>query len=289
MKAKFELLFTLIVCCSPLMVQAQEENAAPPATTTDYVAKFTSDAGALGNSLLYDNGTDVGLGTSTPGARFEVSGSESTASGDGAAIQIFNAAPDGGEGWWLRVGATGTVTPAKGFSIANAVGYWLCFQSNGNMGVRCPAVNDHNIDVTDGAYENAGVWTNSSDRNLKENFADVNGKDLLSKINSMPIQMWNYKADKSVRHLGPVAQDFYAAFSLGEDDKHISTVDEGGVALAAVQQLYRMLQQKDAQIQQLSTQLDQLQQLQQTVQILSTRLSKIENADTNVSLLSASR
>ena len=33
-----------------------------------------------------------------------------------------------------------------------------------------------------------------------------------------------------------MAQDFRAAFGLGEDDKHISAIDEGGVALAAVQE-----------------------------------------------------
>ena len=55
-----------------------------------------------------------------------------------------------------------------------------------------------------------------------------------------PMQTWKYKAETgSVRHLGPMAQDFRAAFALGQDDKHISTVDEGGVALAAVQELYR--------------------------------------------------
>ncbi len=41
------------------------------------------------------------------------------------------------------------------------------------------------------------------------------------------------------RHVGPMAQDFYAAFGLGLDDKHITTIDEGGVALAAIQGLYR--------------------------------------------------
>jgi hypothetical protein len=49
--------------------------------------------------------------------------------------------------------------------------------------------------------------------------------------------LWKYKTDSpSIRHLGTMAQDFRAAFDLGEDDKHISTIDEGGVALAAVQE-----------------------------------------------------
>jgi hypothetical protein len=44
----------------------------------------------------------------------------------------------------------------------------------------------------------------------------------------------------SRRHIGPMAQDFYSAFGL--DDKRITTIDEGGVALAAIQGLYRQNQ-----------------------------------------------
>ncbi len=86
-----------------------------------------------------------------------------------------------------------------------------------------------------------GVQANVSDVALKENFAPVDGKPLLARLAAIPIQTWNYKSeDRSIRHMGPMAQDFYAAFGLGEDDKHINTVDSGGVALAAIQELYRM-------------------------------------------------
>jgi len=72
---------------------------------------------------------------------------------------------------------------------------------------------------------------------------------LLDKLEAIPMQTWNYKSqDDSIRHMGPMAQDFYAAFGLGEDNKHINTVDADGVALAGVQALYRMLQEKDAQL-----------------------------------------
>jgi hypothetical protein len=63
------------------------------------------------------------------------------------------------------------------------------------------------------------------------------------------------------RHIGPVAQDFYAAFGLnGGDDKHISTVDEGGVALAAIQGLNQKLNQKDAEIAALKQQNEAMEQ-----------------------------
>jgi hypothetical protein len=55
-----------------------------------------------------------------------------------------------------------------------------------------------------------------------------------------------------------MAQDFRAAFGLGVDDKHISTIDPDGVALAAIQALDRKLKEKDAQVEQLQKQLDEL-------------------------------
>jgi chaperonin GroEL (HSP60 family) len=71
----------------------------------------------------------------------------------------------------------------------------------------------------------------------------------------MPVQAWNYKTQEaSIRHIGPMSQDFYAAFAVGEDNKHINTVDAFGVALAAIQGLYQTGQEKDARISQLEQQ-----------------------------------
>jgi hypothetical protein len=85
-----------------------------------------------------------------------------------------------------------------------------------------------------------GMWTNASDKNLKANFAPVDSRDILARVNSLPIQTWNYRAeDANVRHIGPTAQDFYAAFNVGRDDTSIGTVDADGVALAAIQGLYQ--------------------------------------------------
>lgn len=65
----------------------------------------------------------------------------------------------------------------------------------------------------------------------------------------MPIGTWNWKSQhQTIRHMGPMAQDFSAAFGLGEDDKHISTVDADGVAFAAIQGLHQMMRQKDKDI-----------------------------------------
>ncbi|MDX1476403.1 MAG: tail fiber domain-containing protein [Saprospiraceae bacterium] len=83
-----------------------------------------------------------------------------------------------------------------------------------------------------------GTWQNASDRNLKENFNAVDSETILQKVAALPITEWNYiNEDDTVRHLGPMAQDFHAIFGLGGDDKTISTIDPAGVALAAIQAL----------------------------------------------------
>jgi hypothetical protein len=108
----------------------------------------------------------------------------------------------------------------------------------------------------------SGSWSSVSDRNLKENFKSVDAQTILNAVAAMPMSTWNYKAQaKSIRHVGPMAQDFYTAFDVGENDTTISTVDEGGVALAAIQGLNEKLEEKDAKIKELESRLEKLEQL----------------------------
>ena len=106
-----------------------------------------------------------------------------------------------------------------------------------------------------------GTVTGSSDRNAKENFAAVNPVEVLDKVAALPISRWNYKSDREETHLGPMAQDFYAAFGLGMDDKHISMVDADGVALAAIQGLNHKLEEARAENAELKARLDKLEKL----------------------------
>jgi hypothetical protein len=109
---------------------------------------------------------------------------------------------------------------------------------------------------------NGGSWGSLSDRAAKRNLVPVDERRLLRRLNRVPISRWSYKSQKaSIRHLGPMAQDFRTAFGLGEDSKHIDTIDSEGVALAAIQGLYR-----------------QNQALQRQNRTLNARLAKLERA-----------
>ncbi len=82
-----------------------------------------------------------------------------------------------------------------------------------------------------------GTVNPPSDRNLKQDFTSVDGRDILARLTAMPMHTWAYRNNPDVRHIGPTAQDFQAAFGVGASDTSIATVDADGVALAAIQAL----------------------------------------------------
>jgi len=119
-----------------------------------------------------------------------------------------------------------------------------------------------------------GVWTDASSRDGKENFTPVDGQEVLASLADVPITTWNSKSqDASVRHMGPTAQDFSAAFGLGEDDLHIAALDSSGVALAAIQALYTLSQEQAARI---GTLEEENAGLQQRLDDLDARVTALE-------------
>jgi hypothetical protein len=122
-----------------------------------------------------------------------------------------------------------------------------------------------------------GTFNNYSDRNAKQDFAPVSPSQILDKVAQLPLSEWSYKEDVATRHIGPVAQDFYSLFNIGTDNKHIAPMDEGGVALAAIQGLNQkvaeQLKVKDAQIQELRQKVERLEKL-------ASRLAAQPNAET---------
>ena len=95
----------------------------------------------------------------------------------------------------------------------------------------------------------SGTWETLSDRNAKTGIAPVIERQVLERLMRVPVMTWRYKGQsEEVMHMGPMAQDFYAAFGLGVDENYLGAVDVDGVALAAIQGLYQQLQEKEAVI-----------------------------------------
>jgi trimeric autotransporter adhesin len=102
----------------------------------------------------------------------------------------------------------------------------------------------------------SGTWAALSDRNAKTDVAALDDDSVLAKVGSLPVSTWRYTSESGVRHVGPMAQDFYAAFGVGEDDRHITSIDEDGVALAAIKALRADSLRKGAEIVALRAELD---------------------------------
>jgi hypothetical protein len=147
--------------------------------------------------------------------------------------------------------ASGSYSFAAGDSASATHNNSFVWSDNSGAGTSANT-NTFNIWASNGVYLNGALHA-ASDRNKKENFEPVDSRAVLAKVAVLPMSTWNYKTeDGGYRHMGPMGQDFRAAFGLGSDDKHITTVDADGVALAAVQGLYetvnQKLEEKDAQI-----------------------------------------
>ena len=116
---------------------------------------------------------------------------------------------------------------------------------------------------------NGTSWGVISDRNVKKDFAAVDSVAILEKLAAMPITQWHYQWEESsvTPHIGPMAQDFKAAFYPGTDDKSITTQEADGVALAAIQGLNQKLEaevkSKDARIAELEKRLAAIETLLQ--------------------------
>ncbi len=113
-----------------------------------------------------------------------------------------------------------------------------------------------------------GTLTQNSDRHVKERLEPVNARDVLAKVSSLSISTWSYTNSAGTRHLGPMAQDFRAAFGLGETDRGIASVDADGVALAAIQGLNQKvedlsgeLKRRETENAELKLRLEKLEQL----------------------------
>jgi hypothetical protein len=244
---------------------------------------FTIMAGAPDNALYVDS-TDnwgqtvpvVGIGTSTPAAALHI------VDADTPAVRLEQ---DGSAGWtpqtWNVAGND------FNFFIQDVTNGWqlpfriqpgapdnsIYITSSGDVGIGTPFPAEK-LHVT-GSVLVEGNVTEYSDVNTKENFAPVNGQEVLERLAEVPVTTWSFKADDpSVRHMGPMAQDFYAAFGLGRDERHIAPLDTNGVALAGVQELYQMVQENDAQIAQLQQQNAELEERVEALERLVNSLAQ---------------
>jgi hypothetical protein len=283
-------------------------SVAPTGTVPDTALSGNVALRNVGNSFTGNQtvmGGNVGIGTTTPTANLQVANSSGVGVFVGnrspfgyAAFEtdytfpathayfsengtnVFNVAA-GGSGYFANTLSVGNGSTPTGVLDLNTPSYpgltvflrprpadniILAVQNIG--GVNQLLVYTNEVTMAGPCY--ALSFNPTSDRNAKENFAPVSPEEVLDKVAALPIHEWNFTNDVATRHIGPMAQDFYAAFAVGPDDKHIATVDADGVALAAIQGLNEKVENSKQDTQ------SQLQKLKAENVELRARLEKLE-------------
>jgi hypothetical protein len=253
-------------------------------------------AGPLSTAIGYSTGA-FGTNTFAIGNAVNSSGNHSIAVGNNSSASANNSFALGNNvtanGNYSI--ALGSYVSTSGFEGALTIGDRSTTTTMNTFvenGMRCRFANGYrfftNSAANIGAFLNANAnsWAALSDVRLKENFLPVNGEDILKKIGGMPQYTWNYKGQdvKTLRHYGPMAQDFYKAFGkdgLGEIgcDTLINQQDFLGVSFIAIQALEKrtadLLKENEALK---ATLQQQALDFKQEADDLKSRLEKLEKA-----------
>ena len=198
-----------------------------------------------------------GQNTDADGPYSVAFGNASTASGN-ASMAVGTTAFASGESAiaiGLRATATGAGTVVLGSdATAATTGMFMFGDRSTTNDLTSAGQNEFLVRAAGGTvfYSNAAMTTGVvllsgtstwqavgvSDENRKTDFRDLDGEQVLGKLAALPVREWRYTTqDAAIRHVGPTAQDFRAAFGLGESDVRIGSVDADGIALAAVKAL----------------------------------------------------
>lgn len=219
------------------------------------------------DALFVDSDGEVGVGIATPSAPLHIFRDDST--------QEF---------MLLQSNQVGTTQDRAMMQLTNSGGIRFQFDNtdlNTAWRFQAAAGNNDNFEITkvgsggielqldaSGNLNIAGTLTEMSDVNAKQDITELQGELVLAKLEQLPVAEWRYKSDLSARHIGPMAQDFHAAFGLGSDDTHISPRDMAGVNMAAIkalktenEALKRGLTEKDTAIALMDERLEKLEAL----------------------------
>ena len=219
-----------------------------PSTLASGPASTAMGSGSLASG---DTSTAMGKDSASSGIASTTLGDTTTASGRGALAGGFlsSAAGVAAFAFGRDTQALGEASVALGTRSSAGRGSFVFADNANSTSIFSAGTNQFKVRASGGAEflsnpeGNIGVrlvaggvqWTSVSDVNAKRLFRDLDGEEVLARFAAMPVTEWSYKAqDAAIRHIGPTAQDFHAAFGLGEDPLRIGTLDADGVALAGV-------------------------------------------------------
>lgn len=234
---------------------------------------FKVMSGAPKNALYISDYGKLGLGTDNPRTEIEMS------DGDTPTIR-FN--QNGTAGWAPQI-----------WDVAgNEINFFIRDATNGNnlpFRIRTGASDKSlvidtskvsvgsDLEVSGNIIATGSVF-NASDKNLKENFKKIDSIDILNKINKLDITSWNYKKDDdSIKHIGPMSQDFYSLFKVGINDKTIAPLDAASIAITGIKALSNQVEKKDIKIKELEAKVEELEAKIKNLEAIQAKISKIED------------
>ena len=224
--------------------------------TTNYISKFTGTS-ALGNSQIFDNGTNVGIGTATPGVKFVNSGgpltsgptlgsgtvgSQALLSGTGlyglysgvsangdvwqqvqrndGVTSVYNLAlqPSGGS-IFLGTSAFVYLVPSKFDILYNGeIQYGMNFKTTFSAGIALSFVNSAGVQVGRVIHDDTGTaYVTTSDYRLKEDLKEIKGLDLISQINVYDYK-WKSNDKRSFGVMAHELQEIIPQAVFGQKD-----------------------------------------------------------------------
>lgn len=237
---------------------------------------FRVDGAAPSNALRISTEGLVGLGTATPLVELH------TASGNTPTLRLeqTNASGWTPQTWdvagneanfFIRDLTGGSLLPFRIRPGAPTSSIDISASGNVGIGTNSPASKLH---VSDGDLRVDGAVYQLSSRALKTDFTGFDPGLLLERLARLDLGFWRYLDRRgSAPHFGPAAEDFSELFGLGENPDSISISDMAGVALGAAQALKLQLDERDARIESLEGEVDQLNDRLQQLERLIRRQS----------------
>ena len=133
----------------------------------------------------------------------------------------------------------------------------------------------------------SSAWSVLCDRDSKEHIVPVDPRRVLDTlVKKVPISTWSYEGDERVRHIGPMAQDFFDAFGLGDSRRHISSIDADGVAMAALQGLHQVHAQVAAEVRALEDDAERAEkEIRRNAEMLAAQESQLADAESSLASL----
>jgi Chaperone of endosialidase/Bacterial SH3 domain len=223
----------------PEAATTEPEFAAAMEGDTDFLVKFKEPTTGT-KSQIFDNGNQVGIGTTTPAQRLEVNGSIRINDRNSGVAGLLITQSSGETGYIMHNRAS-TLTIGAG-SIDR-----LTIDRDGNVGIAVSHPS-HPLEMASGAYVSAGgVWTNSSSRDNKENISELSIEDALTTLAGLRPVRFNYRNDPSELHVGFIAEEVPDLVATA-DRRGLSAMDIAAVLTRVIQIQQHRIEELEARI-----------------------------------------